>query len=417
MATFYYNTRSRSRSVGLELTKSLNLVQKPTDKSKKEKKTKKTTKPTSIPIYEDTHPNRPDAESQAPKKRPKLEDVTARVSNTLNSAPLSDPTTDTMKVSSVPAVKKIVLASDEHAMNGAPAGDLYDVQVLEDCDIKSGSDEDATNIISAMALPQTENWAGQFDQVTSLRQLLLYHRERLDAEQVSQAAQIIILAVESLRSTTVRNGLLCMRQFIATAGGCNQASCLVDIIHCLVKRCHNGPKFLVRIAEALIPLVVRNLHADVIVDSSKELVVNRNMEVSKTAYLMLCEIAGRVASGDKGFGSLLTLLVSGINGKSSDVRASCKKSIIAIRKSMTEDDFKKTLSAVITESVLATVLRDTDPSSATASAVSKPSALQGIRRGLGANVKHAPYKRPMSTSVPSSAVTDSVAAVGGALLR
>lgn len=400
MATFYYNTRSRSRSVGLELTKSQTapLKYKPTDKGKKER-TKKTTTSTSIPIYEDSNSARPDLESQAPKKRPKLENVTARVVNTLNTAPLPDPSMDTLKVSSVPAVKKIVLASDEHAMNGAPTGDLYDVQVLEDTDIKQGCEEDVVITIASLSMPVTENWAGQFDQVTNLRQVLLHQRERLSSDEVGQAARIIISAVESLRSTTVRNGLLCMRQFIVTAGGDSKASCLVDIIHCLVKRCHNGPKFLVRLAEPLIPLVVRRLHSDVIIAASKELVVNRNIEVSKRAYLMLCEIASRVASEEReSFDSLLSLLVSGTNGKSSDVRASCKKSIIVIRKSMSEDEFRSNLSAVVSDSVLTAVLRSTDPSSASVCSVSKPSALQGVRLGIGPHAKHVPFKRPVMTT-------------------
>lgn len=353
MSLFHYNTRSRSRSVGLELSTVTTSGRRNASKMKSK----------DIVIFEEPGAlgKRPDMEYGVPPKRQRLNDITVLVANASNAATDNQFNTESvLKPCSAQVVKKIAMASEEADMNGAPAGDLYEVRVLNNEDFSPATSSEIADMLSAMKLPLTDNWAQQFDQLTSLRQLLLHHREMLTAEYEVLAARFIILGVESLRSTTVRNALLCMRQYIDTAATCTNQSTLVDIIHSLVKRCHSGPKFLMLAAEANIPVATSQIQAATIISACQELMDSKNMDISKRAYQMMCAVAPRVGpQNSHDFRLLITSISNGLNAKSSEVRNTCRHCMISIGKSLgKEANFKEFLSQFFSEAFTDTILKE-----------------------------------------------------------
>ena len=376
MSIFHYNTRSRARSVGLELTNSG--VSSWTSRKSKVRANQSEVVVLVEPQFSVGTVG--DDETERSSKRAKLTDITAAVENIKYPSADTHPSNELVKkITDVP--KKMVLTSQEHGMSGAPEGALYDVEILGDEDLTPCTEEEIHAILLAIENPETDVWAEQFALVTRLRRVLLHHRGQLGKEGELRASVFIVTCVQSLRSVTTRNALLCMRTFLQTAEMYSDSDCCISrVIQCLVRRCHNGPKFLTQVAEKIVPLVATRISPDIVIAACQDLILDKNPEVVKKAYLILCDIASRIdPSTDVLFLPLIRTLVKGINEKSADVRISCKETIKCIKKRVLNRDFEDFLSQFLEKETVAAVMREVTKTTGSA-AVSAQSRLQLFRR-------------------------------------
>lgn len=113
--------------------------------------------------------------------------------------------------------KKLAMTDAEKAMDGAPQGEIFDVTVAYDENIAPSNDPDEEIKLALACLGDADApWADKHSAVESMRRLMLHHSS--DIINTPGCIAVIISAavdaVASLRSSTSRNAILCLNQFI-----------------------------------------------------------------------------------------------------------------------------------------------------------------------------------------------------------
>ena len=113
--------------------------------------------------------------------------------------------------------KKLDMTDAEKAMDGAPQGEIFDVTVAYDENIAPSTNPDEEIKLALTCLGDTKAaWADKHSAIESMRRLMLHHSSDI-INTPGCIAVIISAAVEavaSLRSSTSRNAILCLNQFI-----------------------------------------------------------------------------------------------------------------------------------------------------------------------------------------------------------
>ena len=113
--------------------------------------------------------------------------------------------------------KKLAMTDAEKAMDGAPQGEIFDVTVAYDENIAPSTDPDEEIRIALSCLGDANSvWADKHSAIESMRRLMLHHSTDI-INTPGCIAVIIDAAVDataSLRSSTSRNAILCLNQFI-----------------------------------------------------------------------------------------------------------------------------------------------------------------------------------------------------------
>ena len=113
--------------------------------------------------------------------------------------------------------KKLEMTDAEKAMDGAPQGEIFDVTVAYDENIAPSNNPDEEIKLALACLGDIDAaWADKHSAVESMRRLMLHHSS--DIVNTPGCIAVIISAavdaVASLRSSTSRNAILCLNQFI-----------------------------------------------------------------------------------------------------------------------------------------------------------------------------------------------------------
>jgi hypothetical protein len=113
-------------------------------------------------------------------------------------------------VKNIIETKKLNISENEMNMNGAPAGDLYDVQVLSDLELISFESQDmaVSAFETACALKKeslSASWADLFSVVEVIRRIAVHHPDiLLSSEFLQITVDAAVEASSSLRSSTIR---------------------------------------------------------------------------------------------------------------------------------------------------------------------------------------------------------------------
>lgn len=231
--------------------------------------------------------------------------------------------------------KVLSLSEQEKLMNGAPEGEIYEVDVVEDNLLqKFGTNEEAlARLNESIELFFTPNlvWATQCEIITVIRRFLLFHYDIVNnnifEENPSLLIKILNIANTSLtniRSLNVRNSIFLSTTLLTTTYSQNNNENLSffyylpessQLFTSLIMKLANGPKFLVeksfsgccltiktlinKISEIYnselkidnvsnsLKLISQSLHW--IILSLSSTISNKNSEVSSKSIELLCE--------------------------------------------------------------------------------------------------------------------------------
>lgn len=257
-------------------------------------------------------------------------------------------------------LKKFKMSSDEKHMNGAPEGELYDVTVLKDNELKElhGTDEEiASNLMQAFANGSTpsSSWADRFSAVELLRRTtrVKRHASILENDYVLLVAALesCTHAVGSLRSCSVRNGLLAINALIRTVPLILSYEHGSTLLNALMsgKLLTSGPKFICESATNLIEDIASLMEPMVAVKCFALSIDHKNPHVSNTAF---CSVAKAVLavpqavtdSWKDGLGSssgvdrdtmeILSLLYKGLSTKWPSGRELCRRAFQFLQERM-----------------------------------------------------------------------------------
>lgn len=225
----------------------------------------------------------------------KIYDISAVLNSQENIAASSSNNNNSTIETKEQCVKKIALSKEEKEMNGAPAGDIYDIVVLDDCDMhpyESLEDARLQFIQNCDTLNESSSWAQKHDTVVVIRRVALHHHEVLGIEeQLAKAVEICCGVIESLRSCNIKNGILCLSTILRKCRSLQCQLCAVNagkIIAVLLNRTAAGPRFIHDMASGLLHESVENnyIQPSVFIEALVPFVSHRNGDVSCRAFIL-----------------------------------------------------------------------------------------------------------------------------------
>ena len=319
--------------------------------------------------------------------------------------------------------KRMEIPVDEKTMNGAPEGDLYDIKVLQDDELSPlVVDDIGTAVAGALAASslETSSWADKYAAVELIRCVVLFHKDALlgDAVALTASLELAIAAIESLRSCSVRNGILCLKAMASCVAAVTEdPNHATAIMEALMNRSATGPRFICESAAAAAKVAADRMSVQILAQALTTTMTHRNQDVSSSAFdffaqCVLRQEASQLAEFSSSSSSgcnILSILCRGINAKRPNARDASCQALQFLQKGLGEERYtewsSQTLSASqITDVNLATrkkfvVAKDLPSSSAGPKTSSFPST--GARLSLKEQMA---LKRAQLSTAPTHAL-------------
>jgi len=272
--------------------------------------------------------------------------------------------------------KRMEISVDEKTMNGAPEGDLYDIKVLQDEELSPLVVDDVglavTGALAASSL-ETSSWADKYAAVELIRCVVLFHKDALlgDAVALTASLELAIAAIESLRSCSVRNGILCLKAMASSLAAITEdPNHATAIMEALMNRSATGPRFVCDSASAAAKVAAERMSVQVLAQALATTMNHRNQDVSSLAFVFFAQCVLRQEASQlaefssssfssSGGCNILSILSRGINAKRPNARDASCQALQFLQKGLGEERYaewsSQTLSASqITDINLAT---------------------------------------------------------------
>jgi hypothetical protein len=193
-------------------------------------------------------------------------------------------------------VKKVKLSKDELEMNGAPAGDIFDIKVLFDNELTSLAQPQNQIDSALIALDTTAStWADRYAAIEVIRRCTLFNPVLMTSEIIGEAASALIVELDSLRSCTIRNSVLCLQSLLTVPKFkewvvCGEKAAVYDIVigKLLLKSC-SGPKFLCKMISEVLVVGAKALPFSRLSVVLLSFSSNKNSEVCNQIYIIACD--------------------------------------------------------------------------------------------------------------------------------
>ena len=163
--------------------------------------------------------------------------------------------TQSFSNSALSGTKKVMAISEqERKMDGAPVGELFDIDVKNNEDLKPYTQDNVGELISGMTLEETSasSWADQFEDIEKIRRVVLHHSELLHPPELMSVAVSIILncGLSSLRSSCIKNALQCSASLLSSYSYAQLRPYLTPVITAMLLKAVSGPKFMCKLADS-----------------------------------------------------------------------------------------------------------------------------------------------------------------------
>ena len=194
--------------------------------------------------------------------------------------------------------KKMEISESELSMNGAPEGDLYDVQILNDTELfafDSPEMAEAAFQTACSLKKDSSSWADLFSVVEVIRRLALHHqKELLSSDLLGEGVDSAIEAVISLRSSTIRNGILCLKALAAIDKMNSEYIC--RIVATLMGRTSGGPRFICDTATSAVEETIALLPPQLSIDALTSSTLLKNSDSAGKAFVLIAQSVIRLYS-------------------------------------------------------------------------------------------------------------------------
>ena len=195
-----------------------------------------------------------------------------------------------------PKKAKMEISLEEKTMNGAPEGDLYDIKVLLDSELapldQAHLVADQLRAVLASSSLDTSLWADKYATVELIRRVILFHGDVLRGDAVLQTAslEMAVQAIQSLRSCSVRNGILCLKAVVASLPEMLLEPCHAStLLEALLARSAAGPRFVCESAADAATAAAARTPSLVLLSALSSSTSHRNAEVSSLAHSLLAQ--------------------------------------------------------------------------------------------------------------------------------
>ncbi|CAM9682180.1 unnamed protein product, partial [Discosporangium mesarthrocarpum] len=189
--------------------------------------------------------------------------------------------------------RELKLSEEETAMAGAPQGPVYQVTVLSTDQFEPSPNPEQEMQAVLVAAEGRGDWADLYSALDSARRLTIFHRDvllREEQQHLNQAVGLVGLAVGNLRSSMVRNALLCVKDMFSCLG---QDMARVDVgvvVGGTLQRLAGDKRFICLAAAEALEAASRKGPSQKVLHAILPSCEDRNAEVSSKAalYVELC---------------------------------------------------------------------------------------------------------------------------------
>lgn len=237
-------------------------------------------------------------------------------------------------------IKKIKLSNDEVNLNGAPEGELYDVNVLSDdmLEILLQPNNELTSSILILKDIQS-NWALRHTAIENIRKICKYHSTLINEDIYLDIMNESCKEIESLRSCISRNGLLCLQALykLSIQWKDNFHPVYERSIHLLMNKSSTGPKFLTNLIIETLNVGVCSIPVASLHTIFQPFNNHRNNDISSRSYQLVAStlrnnpayVNELITTNDKTNDSLMKqyiqYLSNGLNSHRPISREECKE--------------------------------------------------------------------------------------------
>jgi hypothetical protein len=270
----------------------------------------------------------------------------------------------------------VVLSEEEKAMNGAPEGELFVVEVVETANLSPFENdheigaalEQCQSVLAFDNSASATSWADAFHAVTALRRILTHHAKNTPglAEVLPSLMEGVVTTSRSLRSALARNSLLCAGALLA----CSEPSVseavwqlsgktLDELVGCLVEaRC--ATKALWAAAEESLSGCVTQLppkQLALLVPRLAHKASHKNKEVAEAAVVWAAHALSALAASSRGsiglaslraldLGTTLPMLLLGLNGRAPSGKQASRRCLTMLQSLCGESALGQAVSAL-----------------------------------------------------------------------
>lgn len=285
--------------------------------------------------------------------------------------------------------KTIELSQMERSMKGAPEGEIFDSTVLEDTDLTPSTfpEDDLQHLLHSHAL-SSSRWADQFAAIEGFRKLALHHPYLLDRDPCTMGYVVdaSVAAARSIRSSTARNGILCLRTLLLSCAPSSAAVFAADMFLALLHRVGNGPRFITQLAEEVVVAAAARLPVDDVLGAVTIATAHKNADTSGTAFLVAarCCASGRAWMHPEVWGRALPMLCTALDCRRGEGRKAARTCLTRACLALGHAPFRDSLQAAgvadsMADRVMALTERLAAPTGgeATAPTTAGPAAVRG----------------------------------------
>lgn len=256
-------------------------------------------------------------------------------------------------ITSISAVsKKLEISSDERTMNGAPEGTLYDITVQENnyllpYESSSIAENESLQAIRAYAI--SEVWADKYVLVETMRRTIIHHYSSISLDLLISILSAGLSEIESLRSCSVRNGLLLLESCFTTVNDVsieisNNNSLFGNIIRILMNKISSGPRFLCDKATITLKTILNIVEAEIIIEAMLPITEHKNLEISSKAIYFIAESVMkinniRLSKLNNRLDNVIQVLAKGMSAKKSDTKQKCGQAVAGMASDMGNEIF------------------------------------------------------------------------------
>lgn len=243
-------------------------------------------------------------------------------------------------------MSKIQLSDEESRMEGAPVGDLYAVEVLTDTELRPLNN--AADVVKKLSSYSKDTpWSEQFAIVEGIRSLLLFHAEELNTTPKDKVITCVIDSLESLRSSSARNGIFAGGLLIKYGRLCREE--LHRVVQAMVMRTAGGPKFICDVAEGVLSEALLTIDPLLATESLMDGTQHKNADVVSKAYVIMGQSFTRVGvmTPERCAAHLRVIksLFNGLNSKRVPGKESSRVAVRHLRKLIGDSEFARTVAS------------------------------------------------------------------------
>ncbi|CAM9280091.1 unnamed protein product, partial [Chrysoparadoxa australica] len=277
---------------------------------------------------------------------------------------------------------ELKLSKEETMMRGAPQGTIYQVDVLNSSQFTASHDAaeelgcilGSANTGISTGDDEQLGWAEQYTCIDSIRRLAIFHSDMLKKEgAIRIILGVVSDAIMNLRSSTMRNGLLCMQDLFTSLGSWMDPAWvepqLGNALDAMLSRSGSDKRFIVETAVQALETAAQKGPALLVIRGMMAGIESKNPAVACKAVAITELCLGSLGVGSKADSGLpeglelRTLLpflsLSMLKGKLPECRSVARRGLLRSRKALGpaafERELRQHLSAAEAENVLRTI--------------------------------------------------------------